>query len=171
MRGFFVGVIVTLLVLAGGGFLVANRGWFPIGADNPPGTLEKQLANMATDAYVDSHAPKQENPVQPTASALSDGARTFEMHCSLCHGGAAQRISPMRTKFSPPVPQIINRVPTDPDANFFWIVKHGIRMTGMPSWDGILTDHDIWTVVAFIKHSNNLPPEAMKAWKEAAGVQ
>jgi mono/diheme cytochrome c family protein len=126
---------------------------------------------MATDAFVGSHAPKQENPVQPTAAALSDGARTFEMHCSLCHGGAAQRISSMRAKFSPPVPQIINSVPDDPDANFFWIVKHGIRMTGMPSWDGILTDHEIWTVVAFIKHSNKLPPEAMKAWKEAAGAQ
>ena len=114
MRGFFVGVVVTLLVLAGGGFLVANRGWYPIGADNPPSTLEKQLANMATDAYMDSHAPNQENPVQPTAAALSDGARTFEMHCSLCHGGAAQRISPMRAKFNPPVPQIINRVPDRP---------------------------------------------------------
>jgi mono/diheme cytochrome c family protein len=171
MRGFLAGVVVTLLLIACGGFLVANRGWFPIGADSAPGTLERQFANMATDAFVGSHAPKQENPVQPTAAALSDGARTFEMHCSLCHGGAAQRISSMRAKFSPPVPQIINSVPDDPDANFFWIVKHGIRMTGMPGWDGILTDHEIWTVVAFIKHSNKLPPEAMKAWKEAAGAQ
>ena len=85
------------------------------------------------------------------------------MHCSLCHGGAAPRISALQTKFNPPVPQIINRVPTDPDANFFRITKHGIRLTGMPGWDGILTDNEIWTVVAFIKHSDKLPPEAMKA--------
>jgi mono/diheme cytochrome c family protein len=171
MRGFVVGVVVTLLLLACGGFLVANRGWFPIGADNAPGTIEKRVANMATDAYVEGHAPKQGNPVQPTPSALSDGARNFEMHCSLCHGGAAQRISSMRAKLSPPVPQIINHIPGDPDANLWWIVKHGIRMTGMPSWDGILSDQEIWQVVAFVKHSDKLPPEAMKAWKEAAGVQ
>ena len=90
---------------------------------------------------------------------------------ALCHGGAAQRISSMRAKLSPPVPQIINHIPGDPDANLWWIVKHGIRMTGMPSWDGILSDQEIWQVVAFVKHSDKLPPEAMKAWKEAAGVQ
>jgi mono/diheme cytochrome c family protein len=171
MRGFVVGVVLTLLLLACGGFLVANRGWFPVGADNAPGTLEHRLANMATDAYVESHAPGQENPVQPTPAALSDGARTYEMHCSLCHGGAAQRISAIRTKFSPPVPQIINRIPRDPDANLWWITKHGIRMTGMPGWDGILSDQEIWQVIAFVKHSNKLPPEALKAWKDAAGVQ
>jgi mono/diheme cytochrome c family protein len=149
---------------------VINRGWFPLGADNPPGAMERRLANMATDAYIGSHAPKQENPVQPTAAALSEGARLYEKHCALCHGGAAQRISPLGTKFSPPVPQIVNRVPDDPDADFFWIVKHGIRLTAMPGWDGILTDDQMWTVVAFIKHSDTLPPEAQAAWKEAAGL-
>ena len=170
MRGFFVGVAVTLLLAAGFGFLVANRGWFPIGADNPPGSLERWAANMAMDAYVDGHAPRQENPVQPTATSLGDGARLFEMHCSLCHGGAAERISKLRTKFSPPVPQIINRIPGDDDAHLWWVTKHGIRMTGMPAWDAVLTDQEIWTVVAFIKHSDKLPPEALKAWKDAAGI-
>jgi len=83
---------------------------------------------------------------------------------------AAQRISPLRTKFSPPVPQIVNRVPKDPDADFYWITKHGIRLTGMPGWDGILSDDQIWTVVAFIKRSDKLPAEAEAAWKQAAGV-
>ena len=170
MRGFIVGVAVTLLLIAGGGFLVANRGWFPIGADNAPGALEQQLANMAMDAYVESHAPQQANPVQPTAKNLADGARLFEMHCSLCHGGASPRISAMRTKFSPPVPQIIDRIPDDADGNLWWITKHGIRMTGMPSWDGVVSDEEIWKVIAFVKHSDKLPPEAQKAWKEAAGI-
>lgn len=170
MRGFIGGVVLALLVVFGGTFLVINRGWFPVGADNPPGTMERRLAHMATDAYVGSHAPKQENPVQPTAAALIEGARLYEKHCAVCHGGAAQRISPLRTKFSPPVPQIVNRVPKDPDGDFWWITKHGIRMTAMPAWDGILSDDQIWTVVAFIKHSDKLPAEAQVAWKEAAGV-
>jgi mono/diheme cytochrome c family protein len=170
MRGFIGGVVSTLLVVFGGVLLVANRGWFPVGADNPPGNMERRLAHMATNAYIASHAPKQENPVQPTAAALSDGARLYEKHCSVCHGGAAQRISPLRTKFSPPVPQIVNRVPKDPDADFYWITKHGIRLTGMPGWDGVLSDDQIWTVVAFIKRSDKLPAEAQAAWKQAAGV-
>ena len=164
MRGFVVGVVVTLLLLACGAFLVANRGWFPVGADNTPGTLEHRLANMALDAYVDSHAPNQENPVQPTAAALSDGARLFEMHCALCHGGAAQRISALRTKFSPPVPQIINRIPDDPDANLWWITKHGIRMTGMPSFGKALSEEHIWRLALFLKRMDALTPRAGRAW-------
>jgi thiosulfate dehydrogenase len=170
MRGFVGGVVLTLVVLVGGAFLVINRGWFPIGADNPPGTVERRLARMASDAYVGSHAPKPQNPVQPTAAALSEGARLYERHCAVCHGGAARRISPLRSRFSPPVPQLVNRVPRDPDGDFWWITKHGIRLTGMPSWNGILSDDQIWTVVAFIKHSDKLPAEAQAAWKAAAGV-
>ncbi len=169
MRGFIVGVIVTLLLLACGGYLVANRGWYPIGADNPPSSMERRLANMAMDAYVEGHAPSQENPFKPTPENLTSGAQTYEMHCALCHGGAAQRISVMRTKFNPPVPQIINRIPGDPDANLWWVTKHGIRMTGMPSWDRVLSDDDIWKVILFVKHSDKLPPETQKAWKEASG--
>jgi len=41
-------------------------------------------------------------------------------------------------------------------------------MTGMPTWDGILSDEEIWKVVAFIKHSNALPPEVAAAWKKMA---
>jgi mono/diheme cytochrome c family protein len=63
---------------------------------------------------------------------------------------------------------LIARVPDDEDAWVFWVTKHGARMTGMPSWDGILSDDQIWTVVAFIKHSDKLPPEVDAAWKRAA---
>jgi len=168
MLKFLGGVVTALVVAFGGVYLVANRGWFPVGADNPPGRLERRLSHMATDAYVASHAPKQENPIPLTAATLSEGARIYEAHCSVCHGGAVHKISPLQHKLSPPVPQLVNRVPHDPDADFYWITKHGYRLTGMPSWDGILSDDQIWTVVAFIKHSDKLPPEAQAAWQQAA---
>ena len=168
MRRFFGGVAATLFVLLAGGFLVINRGWVPIGADNPPSFLERRLAKMALNAQLASHAPQQENPVQLTPEALGEGARIYEKHCAVCHGGALNKISPLRNKFSPPVPQLVNRVPRDRDAEFWWITKHGIRLTGMPSWDGILNDQQIWTVIAFVKHSDKLPPEAMTAWQQAA---
>jgi thiosulfate dehydrogenase len=168
MRNFVLGVVATLLVIGGGAFLVINRGWFPIGADNPPGGMERSLANMATDAYVERNAPKQENPVQPSVANLSDGARDYEQHCALCHGGAAARISPLRTHFNPPVPQIINRIPHDDDANLWWVTKHGIRLTGMPAWDGLLSDDRMWRIIAFVKHSDKLPPEVQAAWHDAA---
>jgi hypothetical protein len=55
-----------------------------------------------------------------------------------------KKIGPLKTNFSPPVPQIINKIPHDDDAALFWVTKHGIRMTGMPAWTGVLSDDEIW---------------------------
>jgi len=170
MRGFVGGVVVTLLVVLGGAYLVLYLGLFPIGADNPPGAMERRLAHTATDAYLAKNAPKQENPFQPTSANLIEGAREYEEYCAVCHGGAANRISPLQNKFSPAVPQLVNRVPRDPDAEFWWITKHGYRLTGMPAWDGILSDDEIWKVIAFVKHSDKLPPDAQAAWQAAASA-
>ena len=170
MRGFLGGVVVTLLVVLGGACLVLYFGLFPIGADNPPGALERRLAKTATDAYLAKNAPKQENPFQPTPANLVEGARTYEQHCAVCHGGVTKRISLLQNKFSPAVPQLVNRVPHDPDAEFWWITKHGYRLTGMPAWDGILSDDEIWKVISFVKHSDKLPPDAQAAWQAAAGL-
>lgn len=168
MKGFILGVIVALAVLFGVFYLTMSQGWFPIGADNPPGKMERKYANMAMDEYVDKHMPDGNNPMDANSSNLMEGAMTYEKHCALCHGGGKDRTSPLAQKFSPPVPQILQHIPHDPDAHLFWVVKHGIRMTGMPSWDGILSDDDIWKTVAFVKHSNNLPPDVQAMWQQAA---
>ena len=74
----------------------------------------------------------------------------------------------MRDKFNPPAPQLINRIPHDPDDWLFWVTKHGVRMTGMPAWNGIMSDEEMWKVIAFIKHSDKLPPETKAAWQALA---
>jgi mono/diheme cytochrome c family protein len=168
MKGFILGVLLTLVVVFGGFYLVMSQGWYPIGADNPPGKMERKYANMAMDAYVDKHMPEGNNPAEANSSNLMEGAMLYEKHCALCHGGGKDRTSPLAHNFSPPVPQILQHIPHDPDAHLFWVVKHGIRMTGMPAWNGVLSDDDIWKTVAFVKHSNNLPPDVQEMWQQAA---
>ena len=120
------------------------------------------------DVYANKHKPAGDNPVQLTPAALSEGATEYEEHCAFCHGGAKAKISPMRDKFNPPAPQLVNRIPHDDDAWLFWVTKHGVRMTGMPTWDGVLSDDEIWKIVAFIKHSDKLPPETQAVWQTIA---
>lgn len=168
MRGFIAGIIFTLLAIAVCVFAVSQFGLYPIGADNPPSGLERSLSMRAMDVYADKHKPEMENPVQPTVENLTDGARLYEAHCALCHGGAKSKISPLGDKFNPPVPQLIDHVPDDEDSWVFWVTKHGVRMTGMPSWGSTLSDDQIWKVVAFIKHSEKLPPAVDAAWRRAA---
>lgn len=168
MKGFVAGVVVTLLVLYFGFYLTVSQGWFPVGADNPPGHLERKYANMAVDNYVEKHMPQGNNPMPADSANLMTGAMLYEKHCALCHGGGKDRTSPLVHKFSPPAPQILQRIPHDPDAHLWYVTKHGIRMTGMPSWDGVISDDDLWKVIAFVKNSNNLPPDVQAMWEQAA---
>jgi mono/diheme cytochrome c family protein len=168
MRAFLVGVVAALVLLAAGVWTVSRLGLYPIGADNPPSGVERTLAGRAMDVYASKHQPAGENPVAVTSAALIEGATEYERRCAFCHGGAKSRISPMRDRFNPPVPQLINRVPHDDEAWLFWVTKHGVRMTGMPTWSGVLSDDQIWEVVAFIKRSGSLPPDVAAAWSRAA---
>ena len=168
MRRFVFGFVAAFVVMVLGVFLVSRLGLYPMGADNPPGGLEHSLASRALDVYAGKHKPAGDNPVQPSPANLTEGAKEYEKHCALCHGGAKGKISPMSDKFSPPAPQLINKIPHDEDAWLFWITKHGVRMTGMPAWDGVLSDDQMWKVIAFIKSSNKLPVEVESAWREMA---
>jgi mono/diheme cytochrome c family protein len=168
MKNGVFGIVGTIAVLAFGVFLVSRLGWYPVGADNPPSGLERMLASRAMNVYVDKHRPAGDNPAPPTPGNLAAGAKAYEDHCALCHGGAKAKISVLHDKFSPPAPQLINRIPHDADAWLFWVTKHGVRMTGMPAWDGVLSDDDMWKIVAFIKHSNRLPADVESAWRAHA---
>ena len=170
MKSVLAGILLTLLLLAVCVVAVSHLGLYPMGADNPPGALERVLAMRAMDVYAEKHKPDQPNPTQLTAENLTEGAKEYEEHCAFCHGGAKAKISPMRDKFSPPVPQLVDRVPHDDDAWLFWVTKHGVRMTGMPSWAEIMSDEEIWKVVAFLKHSDKLPPETAAAWQKLAST-
>jgi mono/diheme cytochrome c family protein len=157
MRGFILGVIVTLLVIFGGAYFYATTGHFDTRAvPNGPGTFERRTANKSLDEWVDEHAPKQENPFQPTLETLSAGQKVYDDNCAICHGSLKQPINPMRKNFYPPVPQLMTSTPDDPDANLFYVTKYGIKMSAMPGWDGQLSDDDIWKAVLFIKNSEKM---------------
>lgn len=163
MRGFVLGVIVTLLVVFGGAYFYATTGHFDTRAvPNAPGTFERRTANKSVDEWVDEHAPKQDNPFQPTMENIVAGSKVYEDKCAFCHGSLTQPISPMQKNFYPPVPQLMTRTPDDPDGNLFYVTKYGIRLTAMPGWDGVLSDDDIWKAVLFVKNSSKMKNEGQQ---------
>ena len=154
MRGFLLGVIATLVVLFGGAYLMISGGRVdPRAVPNGPTPFERHTAMHSLDEWVDAHASKQENPFQPNMENIMDGSMVYDKHCALCHGSLKEPTSPMKTKFYPPVPQLMSHTPDDPDANLFYVTKYGVKLSGMPGWDGVLTDDDIWKAVLFVKNS------------------
>jgi mono/diheme cytochrome c family protein len=160
MRGFIFGVIITLLVLFVGGYFYAITGHFDMRAvGNKPSDFEVRTAMKSMDEWVDEHASKQANPLQPTMGNIMDGSMTYDKNCAMCHGSLKEPNSPMRRNFYPPVPQLMAHTPDDPDSNLFYVIKYGVRYTAMPGWEGVLSDDDIWKTVIFIKNSGQMKSE------------
>ncbi len=59
-------------------------------------------------------------------------------------------------------PDFTQYVLTDP-ARSFWVIKHGVKMTAMPSWGFSHTDEEIWKLVTFI---HKLPELNSKSYTE-----
>ena len=161
MRGFVVGILLTLLVIFGGAYFYVTTGHYDTRAiPNRPSDFERHTAMHGVDEWVDGHASRQENPFQPTMENIMDGSMTYDKHCAVCHGSLKQPTSPLKDKFYPPVPQLMSRTPDDPDANLFYVTKYGIKLSGMPGWDGVLSDDEIWKTVLFVKNSEKMKDPA-----------
>jgi thiosulfate dehydrogenase len=170
MRSFILGIIFTLAVLILGGLSAALLGFIPTTANVAPPKFETHLAMSAVDASTEKHAPHINSPVQPTADNLIDGMKLYNMNCAGCHGGLDRKPSPQANSFYPPPPQLVQDPPDDPEWHNYYVIRNGIRYTGMPAWDKVLSDQDIWKLTIFLSHMEKLPAAAQDYWKNAIGV-
>jgi mono/diheme cytochrome c family protein len=169
LRGFILGVIVTVIVAVGGVWLALKSGAVAANADVTPGGLELWAAHTSLGATLKREAPTGPNPVAATDASLSEGVKLYAAHCAICHGGSAGEASasPIAKGLYPRPPQLAtDGVEDDPEGMSFWKIKHGIRLTGMPSWSNALNDQQIWTLALFLKHMDKLPPGPQAAWTQ-----
>ena len=167
VRGFIAGVIATMLVALIGVYVVLQSGLIPANADAKPGGLELWAAGTSLNATLRRQAPTQANPVALTDANLTAGIGLYAQHCAICHGTAAgdASASPIAKGLYPAPPQLAtDGVEDDPEGVSYWKIKHGIRLTGMPSWGASLSDQQIWTLALFLKHMDKLPSDAQQAW-------
>ena len=166
LRAFVLGVVLTILAAAGGGYAILRAGLIPANADASPGWLETWAAGAALDATLAREAPKSPNPVALSDANLIAGIDLYGQHCAICHGTAKgdASASPIAKGEYPAPPQLaMDGVEDDPEGYSFWKIAHGIRWTGMPAWRGTLNDEQIWTLALFLKNMDKLPPAAEQA--------
>jgi len=83
-------------------------------------------------------------------------------HCAGCHGVPSNPDSQFAHSFNPEVPSFFKDAPDMAEHQNFYIIKHGIRWTGMPAWDKTLDDTQTWQIVTFLSNIEKLPPAAQK---------
>lgn len=95
----------------------------------------------------------------PPADAVPDlsdpdlvalGARHYDGACRVCHAGPDEGRTATMLSMLPAPPPIKEAVADWEPQHLFWIVKHGVKMSGMPAWPTRTRDDDVWPVVAFL---------------------
>ncbi len=168
LRGFMLGVIAAIVLGALGGYLVLKSGMVPANADAQPGGLELWAADTSLSATLARDAPKGPNPIPLTDANLTQAVTLYGQHCAICHGDSRgdPSASPVAKGEYPRPPQFgTDGVEDDPEGFSYWKIKHGIRLTGMPSWASTLSDQQIWSLALLLKHMDKLPPGAQQAWQ------
>jgi thiosulfate dehydrogenase len=169
MKNVALGVLLVLVVLAFGGWLYLRLGYADLRANSKPSWLESSLSATALNASAARHALAQQDPIQPTEANLLDGSRLYRDKCADCHGRPDNPMSDYGESFYPPAPQFTNTHPRLPENQNFYIIKYGIRRTAMPAWGNIMADSEIWQVVTFLSHLDNLPPTVQQELHRPAG--
>jgi thiosulfate dehydrogenase len=171
IASFFLGVIFTLAVLAAVGYFAVKTGIVPATADAKPAALESWAANTALHAAIERDAKGLSNPVQRSEENLITGVHLYAENCAICHGASDAKPSKPAQGFYIEAPQFAkDGVEDDPEAASFWMVKHGIRFTAMPSFTTTLKDEEIWKIAMFLKQMDKVPPAVDAEWKKVPSV-
>ena len=168
---FLASIILTLAVLACAGFFAVKTGILPANADGKPAVLESWVANTALQAALERDTKGLSNPIQPSDENLITGVHLYANNCAICHGASDAKPSKLAQGFYIKAPQLAkDGVEDDPEAASFWMVKHGIRFTAMPSFTTTLQDEEIWKIAMFLKQMDKLPPAVETEWKKVPSV-
>jgi thiosulfate dehydrogenase len=169
LKGFIIGVLATLVILCVVGYVGITQGLLiPANADAKPSRMERWMASRSLDATIAREMPTQANPIAATDANFETGIKLYVANCAACHGVPGERPSTIAIGLYQHAPQLARHgVEDDPEGETFWKIKHGIRMTGMPSFGASLSDEQIWTLALFLKHMDSLPPGPDKIWRAA----
>lgn len=141
-----VGTIVGLL----GGFAIIWFGLYNVAADDPHWDSTYRLLDLARTRSIAVRASGIEVPDLSDAELIRQGAGNYASMCTGCHlaPGAADTELSIGMYPKPPSWQQLGQTPP---REAFWVMKHGIKMSGMPAWGPSMEDRYLWGMVALLQ--------------------
>jgi mono/diheme cytochrome c family protein len=167
LLGIVLGVILTPLVVLA---------WFqfgkpPVAVADPPLPREKLITSVPLNARIQREMVKNA-PIQADEDNLVAGAHIYRDQCAACHGfhGKPSSFGAHMFPDAPPLweahhhgEQTMVGVSDDPAGETYWKVANGIRLTGMPAYNQVLTETQMWQVSLLLASADKpLPPAAVE---------
>jgi mono/diheme cytochrome c family protein len=160
----FIGFLAVLVVIAA--LVYFFGGFYSVSATaEDPAIVETALVQVR-QASIARHA--KDRPTMPSddANTVRAGARAYgERGCVNCHGAPGVEWAKWSEGLRPDPPDLKKIADERQRNELFWVIKNGIKMTGMPSFGASgASDDEIWKIAAFVKRIPMVTPEEYKAW-------
>ncbi len=164
MKAFF--FTLFLLVVLGACFVAS--GVYDIGADTPHSRPTFALLQFLRERSIQTRLGAVTKPDLDDATRVRQGAGNYDAMCTGCHLKPGMVDSELHRGLYPQPPVLATVGIGDP-AEAFWIIKHGVKASGMPAWGKSMEDEYIWNMVAFLRKLPRLSPEQYQSEVAASG--
>lgn len=135
-------LVIFVLVLIYGGLI-------DVAADAKPSATTRWVLRTTMVHSVRSRAATVNQPAVGE-EALPEGASSYRSMCVSCHGAPGIEPDALAEGLHPQPPRLAEKAGKWSNAELFWIVKHGIKMTGMPAYGPTHDDKALWPIVLFV---------------------
>ncbi len=145
-------------------------GYFSIAATVEDPGIVKWAFVTVRQASIARHAIDKPPIALDDVATVTAGARAFAARgCVTCHGAPGVEWAKFGEAMRPDPPDLVEVAKAVEPAQIFWVIKNGIRFTGMPGFSLIgADDREIWSIVAFVKKLPSVSEADFKAWTAPA---
>ena len=154
-------ILLAIAIFAAAyGTAVIRRGF---SAADQPSAVETVVSRAVRNLGIPSGARNEKNPFAPTQEGLQEARELFTNHCAGCHGKDGNAQSEIGQNFYPKSPDL--RLPVTQnltDGEIHYIIKNGVRLTGMPALGTPHVGEDnntAWKIVLFVRAISQLTPQ------------
>jgi len=158
--------LLALLALGAAAFIFS--GAYNIAADEPHWRVTAWLMESVRDRSIAAQSATIVVPELGNESLIRAGAGNYDAMCAGCHLRPDLERSELSVGLYPAPPNLTNHR-TDDAARAFWVIKHGIKMSGMPAWGKSMEDKHVWGMVAFMRELPGMSPERYRELVAASG--
>ena len=144
-------LLIAVLVIVLGASASIYAGIYDVAATEPHWPVTTWLLETARTRSIKAHAAAiQVPPGLDDPAKVLVGVDHYAAHCAVCHGAPGVPRGEIAKGLYLLPPDLTAVAPLYTPAQHFWILKHGIKMTGMPAWSDH-SDEELWATVAFIQ--------------------
>lgn len=165
--GFGLGVVASALVLLLVALTVAYSGAYNVAATEDHAAIVRWAFDTTMHNSVAARAEVIEVP--PTEGDVAAGAVEYKAMCEHCHAGPGADRAPWAQGMLPQPPHLTEHAEKWAPNQIFWLVKNGVKMTGMPAFGRSHEDHTLWNIAAFVKQLPGMTAQDYAAFDSGEG--